>query len=298
MMFLFAEYPGEIAALGAALLWAVSSVVYTRLGKRLPPLYLNLAKGGLAIAMVGLTLLLHRETAIKLDFRAVGLLSISGICGIGCGDTAYFSALNCLGARRTLLLETLAPAIATLLAFVFLGERLSVQAGIGILLILFGVAWVISERALGTPTDSTKLLRGIGFALIAAIAQASGAVLSRAALAHTSVSPLWATLVRLSAGELVLLLGWWRQPPIPGFRFAFSWRLWGILAVTAFFSTYLAIWLQQTSLKFAPAGIAQTLSATSPLFVLPLAVWMGETVSGRSIFGVLLALIGIGLLFA
>jgi drug/metabolite transporter (DMT)-like permease len=295
---MFADYKGEFAALSAALLWAVSSVVYTRLGQRLPPLYLNLAKGGLAIVMVGLTLLLRGEDTIGIDGRALGLLSISGICGIGCGDTAYFSALNCLGPRRTLLLGTLAPPMVTLLAFIFLEERVSTQSSIGILLILLGVAWVVGERSIVTPADSAKFLWGLGFALIAAISQASGAVLSRAALAETSISPLWATLVRLSAGEVILLLGLWRQPQIPGFRLAFSVRLWAILAVTAFFSTYLAIWLQQTSLKFAPAGIAQTLSATSPLFVLPLAMWMGETVSGRSILGVVVALVGIALLFA
>lgn len=293
---MFADYQGELAALSAALFWAVSSVVYTRLGQRLPPLSLNLAKGALAIAMVGCTLLLQAE-GIALEPRALALLAISGICGIGCGDTAYFSALNCLGPRRTLLLGTLAPPIATVLAWVFLDERVSARSGIGILLVLGGVAWVISERSISTPANSAKQLRGLGFALVASLAQASGAVLSRAALAETSVTPLWATLVRLSAGEVILLLAWWRQPPLSGFRLAFSARLWAILGVTAFFSTYLAIWLQQTSLKFAPAGIAQTLSATSPLFVLPLAIWMGERVSGRSILGVVIALVGIAWLF-
>ncbi|HIK32074.1 MAG TPA: DMT family transporter [Oscillatoriales cyanobacterium M59_W2019_021] len=293
---MFADYQGELAALSSALLWAVSSVVYTRLGQRLPPLSLNLAKGALAIAMVGCTLLLQAE-AIEINLRALALLAISGICGIGCGDTAYFSALNCLGPRRTLLLGTLAPPMATVLAWVFLGEGVSARSGIGIFLVLSGVAWVISERSISTPADSSKQLRGLGFALVAALAQASGAVLSRAALAETSVTPLWATLVRLSAGEAILLLAWWRQPPLPGFRLAFSVRLWAILGVTAFFSTYLAIWLQQTSLKFAPAGIAQTLSATSPLFVLPLAIWMGERVSGRSILGVVIAVAGIAFLF-
>lgn len=292
---MFADYKGELAALSSALLWAVSSVVYTRLGLHLSPLFLNLVKGGLAIAMVGCTLLLQAE-GIELDPGALALLAISGICGIGCGDTAYFSALNCLGSRRTLLLETLAPPMATVLAWVFLGESVSARSGIGIFLVLGGVAWVISERSISTPTDSAKQLRGLGFALVAAIAQASGAVLSRAALAETSISPLWATLVRLSAGEAILLLVWWWQPRDRDLRWVFSMRLWAILGVTAFFSTYLAIWLQQTSLKFAPAGIAQTLSATSPLFVLPLAIWMGERVSGRSILGVAIALGGIALL--
>jgi drug/metabolite transporter (DMT)-like permease len=56
--------------------------------------------------------------------------------------------------------------------------------------------------------------------------------------------------------------------------------------------------LQQISLKFTEAGIAKSLGATSPLFVLPLAIWMGEVVSLRAILGVLVALAGVGLLFS
>lgn len=76
-----------------------------------------------------------------------------------------------------------------------------------------------------------------------------------------------------------------------------SGKLLAVIAMTAFASTYLGIWLQQTSLKFAPAGIAQTLNATSPVFVLPIAVWMGEKVSLRAVLGVLVALAGVWLLF-
>lgn len=108
------------------------------------------------------------------------MLLISGIIGIGLGDTAYFAALNHLGARRTLLLETL------------------------------------------------LTLRSIG-----------------------------------------------------------------AIAIAAFGSTYLGIWLQQTALKFSPTGIAQTLLATSPLFILPLAALMGEKISSQAIGGVLIAVSGI-----
>ena len=69
------------------------------------------------------------------------------------------------------------------------------------------------------------------------------------------------------------------------------------VAIAAFGSTYLGIWLQQTSLKFAPTGIAQTLLATSPIFILPIMALMGEKVSIRAILGVLLAIGGISLLF-
>ncbi len=65
-----------------------------------------------------------------------------------------------------------------------------------------------------------------------------------------------------------------------------------------FGSTYLGIWLQQTALKFVSAGIAQTLSAVSPLFILPIAAAMGDKISIRTILGVLVALVGIGVLFS
>ena len=76
-----------------------------------------------------------------------------------------------------------------------------------------------------------------------------------------------------------------------------SWRSLGIIAIAATGSTYLGIWLQQTSLKFAPTGIAQTFLATSPLFILPIVALQGEKISWRAILGVLISLSGIALVF-
>jgi drug/metabolite transporter (DMT)-like permease len=70
-----------------------------------------------------------------------------------------------------------------------------------------------------------------------------------------------------------------------------------LLVLAAFMGTFLGIWLQQLSLKYAVAGIAQTLSSTSPLFVLPIAILLGEQVSPRAWFGVLVTLAGIAILF-
>jgi drug/metabolite transporter (DMT)-like permease len=70
----------------------------------------------------------------------------------------------------------------------------------------------------------------------------------------------------------------------------------GIVALTAFLGTYLAIYLQQTALKYAEAGVAQALTSTSPLFVLPLAAVLGDPISFRAIGGVVVALVGVGIL--
>ena len=298
-------YIGEFAALTAAFLWAASSAIYGRLGPHITPLLLNLFKGLMAIALLLLTLIIRHELGAGLETTSVILLLISGAIGIGLGDTAYFEALYCLGARRVLLMEALAPPLAALIALIGLQEILSWQAWIGILLTVAGVAWVITER---TPQTSVEFLadplatqrqtrRGIVFGILAALGQASGAVLSRAALAETDTSPLWSTLLRLTAGVVVILvLIGWRRHPVRSQTLFRSPRLLGIVAITAFFSTYLAIWLQQVSLKFAATGIAQALSSTSPLFILPIAAATGEKISPRAILGVCLALTGVWIL--
>ena len=295
------EFQGELAALGAALLWAVASFVYVGLGKQMSPLVLNVTKTGIAIVLIFLTLLLqqHFPTA---ELRPTALLFLSGIVGIGMGDTAFFATLNDLGARRALLLQSLAPPLTALLAAIFLQEQLSLRACLGIVLTIGGVAWVIAERTpdkAGTTHGRIHLVQGVAYGFVAAFAQAGGAVLSRAALVETSVSPLWSTLIRLVGGMAVLVgILLMRRSLWQGFQPLRSSQFLAIVTATSFAGTYLGIWLQQVALKYTKAGIAQSLSATSPLFVIPLALWSGESVSPRAIFGVLIALSGVWLLFS
>ncbi|NER83650.1 MAG: EamA family transporter, partial [Leptolyngbya sp. SIO1D8] len=75
-----------------------------------------------------------------------------------------------------------------------------------------------------------------------------------------------------------------------------SGQLLTVVVLAAFLGTYLGVWLQQVSFKYTPAGIAQALLATSPLFVLPIAALMGKRVTGRAVLGVLVAIAGVWLL--
>jgi drug/metabolite transporter (DMT)-like permease len=287
---------GESAALSAALLWAISSVIYSRLGLKISPLQLNLYKGIIAIALIAITLLIQGTALINLSTSTVVLLTISGMIGIGLGDTAYFSALNSLGARRTLLLETSSPPMGALLALIFIGEQLAYSSWCGIFLTILGIAWVISER---NPVDQFSVSpQGIMWGILAAIAQALGAVISRYALIQSAVTPLESTLIRLIGGT-VIVIGLLFLPVAQQtkMQWQLSRRSLGIIAIAAFVSTYLGIWLQQISLKFAPTGIAQTFLATSPLFILPIVALQGEKISLRAILGVVVSVAGIALMF-
>lgn len=289
---------GEVAALAAALLWALATLLFGQLGKSLLPLGLNLAKGAIALLLLALTLLILGRPPAGLEGWVLVLLLASGGVGIGLGDTVYFAAINHLGARRALLMETLAPALAALLAAVGLGEVLSWSAYLGMALTLAGVGWVISQRlpptAEVTPSPG---YRGILYGVLAALGQASGAVLSRAALADTSVDPLWSSLLRLVGGVLLITTllasqGQLRHHIKP----LESGRVLALVAVAAVLGTYLGIYLQQIALKYSPTGVAQALTATSPLFILPMAVLVGDRVTGRAVGGAVVALVGVVLL--
>ena len=260
---------------------------------------LNLVKGLIALALLFLSLLLTGQLLPNVHPTPLGLLLLSGAIGIGIGDTAYFESLNCLGPRRSLILESLAPPLTACLAWIFLGETLALTAWIGIALTIVGVTWVVLERTSTLPDFHPRPQRGVVYGVLAAIAQASGAVLSRAALVNSDLSPLWSSFIRLAAGVFLLLV--WvsiQRRPAHALAPLKSRRMLGILTATAFASTYLGIWLQQLSLKYTAAGIAQALSATSPMFVIPIsAIALREKVSIQAICGAIVAISGVWLLF-
>jgi drug/metabolite transporter (DMT)-like permease len=70
------------------------------------------------------------------------------------------------------------------------------------------------------------------------------------------------------------------------------------VVIATLLGTYLGIWLQVTGLRYAPAGVASTLSSTSPIFILPLsAIFLSDRVGVRAIAGACLAVAGIAVLF-
>jgi len=288
---------GETAALVAAFCWAIASVGWGRAGRAVPPLELNLVKGSVAVVLLTVTLALQGDLFAGVEWRAVWLLALSGAVGIGLGDTAYFEAINALGARRALLLTMLAPPLAAVVAWVALGERLAPGAWAGMALTIAGVAWVITERVPGPGRPASRLARGVWMGVLASLAQVFGAVMTRAAFAQTNVTPLLSGLLRMSAAVVVVFA--WMVLSRPNRRWTIhrSRDLWKLVFAATFIGTYLGISLQQFAFKFANTGVAQTLLSTSPLFILPITVALGEKVSIRAAAGVVVALAGIAMLF-
>lgn len=300
---------GELAALGASVVWALASLIFAKLGKqRLSPLAMNLLKCSMALGLMCLTLLLMQGRAWPAQASAtqVMFLAISGLIGLALGDTCYFNALSRIGARRTLLLSTMGPPTTAILAWPLLGEPLTLGMGLGMGLTILGVVWVIRERS-SSPgrdedaLDAQTLKLGLGFALISVVCQAAGNVLTKLGAEGAPMTGLELGMVRLGAGicGLIVVVTLRRRlsEVLAPLRSA---RQFGALAVATVLGTYLGIWLLMTGLSLASkVGVAATLSSLSPIFVMIFsALFLKERLSARTIFGTLIAVLGVALLFA
>lgn len=306
---------GEFAALTAALFWAVASIAFADIGRHIEAVHLNLIKGGFAVLLMTGVLCAGSVMQIpSLSFDSLTsipsygwiLLFLSGAVGIAFGDTAYFACLKRIGPQKGLMLESTAPILAALLALLLYDEYLAVHSWAGITITTLGV--IIVVRFSTGAAYYRNSLSGILFGLCASGGQAAGIVLSRMALDGENIAPLAGGLVRLSAGLTVLILwlfavqisrksGKVTSSPLAAVKTLKHKQLLARLFTAIFTGTFLAIWLQQTAVKYTSAGVAQALLATCPLIGAVIAVRQGHRQPRLVWFGLLLGLAGISMLF-
>ena len=293
------EFQGEIAALSAAVVWALATWIYSQFSHHFSAMQLNIVKGVAASGMMLVVMPWVEMPTMAISSIHLAILAVSGIIGIAVGDSAYFASLKRIGANKTLLLESLAPPLSGVLALVALGSVLPLQSWLGVLLTTLAVTFVIFQPdASGQQTNWS----GVGFGLLASVCQASGVVISHYALVAGDLPPLLGALIRLSVGVLAvaMVIVVFEKTPFSSMKkhlgqltkSAFLWLLGAI-----FVGTFLALWLQQIALKHANPAVAQTLIATSPLFMLFIYMVKGEKVTAKSIIGTLAAVGGISLFF-
>lgn len=297
-------YIGEIAAIGAAIVWACATWIYGQFGHRFSAMQLNIIKGLVASVMMLLVMPLIPMPEFELSANHFWILAISGIIGIAIGDSAYFAALKRIGANKTLLLESLAPPLSGVLALMFLGAALTLQSWLGVVITTLAVTFVVFQPSKSANNDSTNQAQwsGIGYGVVASVCQASGVVISHYALVAGDIPPLLGALIRLTIGvfAVMVIIPFVENKPYSSIK-RDLWemtkldKLWLLSAI--FVGTFLALWLQQIALKNANPAIAQTLIATSPVFILVIYALKGEKVSKQSLIGTLVAVGGISLFF-
>lgn len=308
-------YGGHLAGVAASALWTATSLFFTAASRRLGVTVVN---GGRIILAVGLLTLTYRLTSgawwPALQGAQLAYLAASGIVGLAIGDQALFYSFLDIGPRRASLVMTTAPLFAAIFGWFALGEVLRPAAWIGVGVCVAGIAWVISERGgAAAGFDPARERRGYGLALIYAVCQAGGMLLSKQGMGHgwlpkaEMLSPQPASLVRMSFAALAMLpllgLHVWRERRLsqagrPTVRYGTA-AAGAVLALGGtIVGPYLGVWMSLVASDRAPLGIAQTCCSLTPLFILPVAAIVEkERITLRAALGALLAVGGLAVLF-
>jgi drug/metabolite transporter (DMT)-like permease len=226
-------------------------------------------------------------------------LGLSGIVGLVLGDAFLFQAFVWVGPRIAMLMMSLAPVIAAVIAWVFLGEVLSPLQLLAILTTLGGIMWVVLERNQRRDVENEDYLRGVLFGLGGATGQAVGLVLAKNGMEGV-FSPISGNFIRMSAALVVM----WvvtlmqRQGRFSVQRVLNEHRALLSIAGGAFIGPFLGVSLSLLSLQYTEVGVASTLMALPPIFLLPVGYFFFQERFGwGAVVGTILALAGVGGLF-
>lgn len=286
---------GIFCALGAAFCWAIATIWYKQLTGCFSNLALNFHKGWITLFALLLIWPFIDNLGDGINNHNLAILLLSGAIGIGIGDTALFAALKRLSEKQTLLIaESIAPIMVVIGGMLFLSEWLSLWQLFAMAIIIVSVDLVIGIRS-KMGGDNTQLLSGTALALVAALCQASGVLLTRSVVGEGEIHPIASTFLRTAGGVLFILM-WVRLDirqfkPNPGI--AVNSHLIKPLLLASIIGTLITLSLVQTSLGYVNAAVVQTLIATSAIFATLIAFFRGEKLDKKVWFGMVFAWIGV-----
>lgn len=294
---------GEIAALFTSFCWSLSAIGFSLAGRKFSSQVTNRVRVTLAfLALLLINGLLYGQP-IPLNAGSIrwGWLMFSGIVGLALGDAFLFRSYQLVGPRIGLLLLSLAPVFGAAIAWLFFGEKLSTLQFVGMVITLAGIGWVVLTRpALQAGEQQTKLsLQGVLFGMIAALGQAGGLVLSKQGMSG-NFPPFAGTIIRMTAAIIFLWVMAIFQKQvgdtidsIRAHPAALGWTAFG-----AFFGPVIGVSASLLAIQHAEIGVASTLMALPPIFMLPISYFIfKERFGWQAVAGTLLATSGVALLF-
>jgi drug/metabolite transporter (DMT)-like permease len=288
---------GEIAALCTALLWSGTSIVFTEASLRVSSVLVNITRLTLASVFLLLTVIIF-NIPVNLSSHQIIMLVISGFIGFVFGDSFLFKSFQHIGARLGMLIMSLAPAMAAVLAYIFLDEVLSIWAIIGIT--LTGIALVVLYRE-ENPSSNYKISKiGILYGSLGALGQAVGLIFAKIAFNEGEINGFWAAFIRVLAGTffMIPLVFFIKQFRNPLKIFIDEKKAFLYTAIGAFTGPYLGVTLSLVAISYTFVGVAATLMGTVPIIMLPMVgFYYKEKLSWASVAGAVLAVTGIAMLF-
>ncbi len=290
---------GELAALGAALTWALA-VSLIRLAPPSTPLFqmncIRLLTPALATPLLMFAAGVQGEF-MEMRWQNFAALAASVATGVGAGDVLMFRAMRTVGLIRSYTISGTSPLFGLFFAALLLGEEVGGFAIAGTLLIVAGGALVSTRSTTDEQIPHAsrwRYRRGLALSLVVAMLWGIDLILLKIGAGETH--PFVVNSFRMPFAAVVMTAFAWRvagEFPLlrVSRRTAYTMVLSGLLGLTAGSMMYL--------LAIQEIGAARTgaLGAFSPVFAMIIAVaFLRERPGWKAILGTLAATSGVVLI--
>ena len=293
-------HAGEMAALGTAICFTVNSITFEAAGKKIGSLSVSYLRLFIAFILLSINAFFSRGLIFPTDATANNWiwLLLSGLFGFVLGDLFLFEAFVQIGSRISMLIMSVAPPLTALLGFLILNEKLSLLSLVGMGLNILGISLVILSRGgEEKKVQFNRPVKGIIFACLGAVGQASGLILSKIGMG--SYNPLAAVQIRIIAAAIgytiiIIYRHKWQEIRDALKNKRALWELF-LGSVTG---PYLGVVLSLVALQFTEAGIVSSISSISPILIIPASIVLfKEKVLPKEVLGAFISIAGVLLLF-
>lgn len=305
---------GEIISLIVAVSWTVTALYADKASHRLGSMPANVLRLSMAILFLGVLLwaTVGHPYPVYATGKAWWWLALSALVGYVFGDWCLFNCYLSIGARFGQLFMTLAPPMAAIAGWAILGETLSWKSGLAMAVTLSGIAISILSKGEGPRVKLTLPLKGVLLGLGAGLGQGVGLVLSKVGMQYYAdaipvdapslmeeMLPFASTMIRAVIGAAGFLGLMALQRGLPRLQSAVKDRTGMRYAlIMTLFGPVLGVSLSLMAVQYTNAGIASTLMALTPVFILfPYAFLYKQRIKFREIVGVVVSMTGVALFF-
>ncbi|MBK7105236.1 MAG: DMT family transporter [Ignavibacteriae bacterium] len=293
------QFIGEISALITAFLWSGTAIAFSEATKIVGSFVVNITRLLMATFFLIITILIFNLN-FHISFEQIYLLGLSGIIGLVFGDGFLFKSYQYIGARLSMLVMTLSPAVASFAAYFYLDESLSFWGIIGILITIFGISLVILKRSEQPSADYKKNNIGYLFAFLGAIGQAINLIFAKQAFQLGEINSFVATFYRmLPSIFLMYFIGLIFKSRRASFSILKEKKeAVKFIIIGSLIGPFLGITFSLIAISHTKVGIAATLMSTVPILMLPIVrYYFKEKLSFISILGAVVAVVGVAILF-
>lgn len=296
---------GELAALGAAFTWAISPLLYKKALLEAKPFSANIVRTVTNAAVLAVILLGLGEAGFlaALPSWIIASIVVSGVIGLGLGDTLYMYGLKTLGVSRAVPLAATYPLFSLLWTVVLLGQPLSMNAAGGAVIIIFGI-WLISQQktsevVLGKKSKTAVV--GAALCLSAALVWSISIILMDTAVSNAHVTSLEANYALVTLRIASVAVFFLALAPFLGRSQGFlkmKRKTVFLLCLGGLIANGLGWVLMNYSFLNAPETSAVPISSVSPLFAtLAGVLFFNEKTSKGTVLGALAIVAGLCLIF-